>query len=201
MLKKEITYKDLDDNDVTETFWFHMTEADLSRIALGKEGKEGGFDAWVRRIRDSNDGEVIVETFEKILLSTIGRRSDDNRSFIKNDEIRDHFKGSEAYSKLFMELVVDAEKMSAFINGVVPSALRDRVANASEEELQRLSSSPSEVQQVSAPVQTLADTPKDNRPEWMKDPKKIPTMEELKGATPEQMMEAFRRREQAEKPE
>lgn len=190
MLKKDITYKDLDGNSLTETFWFHMNEGELTKLALGKEGKEGGFDTWVRNLINSNDGEVIVENFEKIMLATIGERSADNKRFIKTDEIRDNFRFSDAWSVLFMELMTDEKKMSDFVNAVVPGNLRESLAK-------RDSSAPampalSTPQSPPVPV-SEQNLPKDTRPDWLKEGR-VPTQDELKGATPAQIQEAFRLR-------
>lgn len=197
MLKKTIAYHDLDDNPLEETFWFHMSKAELAEMALGKEGKEGGFDQWVKTLVASNDGEVIVATFKKILLATVGKRSADNKSFIKTDEIRQGFEGSEAYSNLFMDLVTDHDKMIEFINGVMPKEMRDQVAA----EAKGVTTGP-DIATVQPPATTTGVTtdirpalePKDDRPDWLKDPNRVPTEAELRGATPEQMMEAFRRK-------
>lgn len=191
MLKREITYKDLDDNDITETFWFHLSKAEMAEMALAKEGGDGGFDAWIKKIIGAKNGQVVVDTFKQILLSTIGQRSDDNKRFIKNDQIREDFLNSDAYSVLFMELVTDADKMSQFINGVVPSNMRDEVAK-------KIAEGPdiSTMQGPAARVEEkrTVEAPKDDRPEWLKDPNRVPTESELRGATTEQMMEAFRRK-------
>lgn len=189
MLKKDITFKDLDDNDVTRTYWFHLSKAELSKMALAKEGKAGGFDVWVRTMIESQDGEVLTETFEKILLSTIGERSADNISFIKTDEIRNNFRWSDAYSVLFMELMMDADKMADFINGVVPKEMRDDVAKQIKD-----GAALSPALGPQARVEEKRTEPKDDRPDWVKDPSRVPTEAELRGASPELMMEAFRRK-------
>ena len=201
MIKKEITYKDLDDNDVTETFWFNLSQAEMAEMAIGKEGKQGGFETWVKTLIESQDGEVLVETFKKILLSTIGERSADNKRFVKTEEIRNNFLWSNAYSVLFMDLMTDAEKMSEFINGIVPANMRDDLAKrmANSPAGSALASTPAASAQasaaaLSAPIPTPVSEQKDDRPDWIKDPNRIPTERELIGATHEQMMEAFRRK-------
>lgn len=199
MLKKDITYEDLDGNEITETFWFHLSKAELAEMALGKEGKAGGFETWVKTLINSNDGEVMTQTFKKILLSTIGERSEDNKRFIKNDQIRDNFVQSDAYSVLFMELMTDADKMSAFINGVVPSNMRDEVAksiqNAPDLETFRGPVARVEEKRVSDTPPTINATPekKDETPAWVQEGR-VPTEAELRGASPELLMEAFRRK-------
>lgn len=195
MLKKDITYEDLDGNEITETFWFHLSKAELAEMALGKEGKSGGFETWVRTIINSNDGEVMTQTFKKILLSTIGERSEDNKRFIKNDQIRDNFVQSDAYSVLFMEVMTDADKMSAFINGVVPSNMRDEVAKSIQNapDLETFKGPDARVEE-----KRVSDVPppsenKDEPPAWVKEGR-IPTETELRGSSPELIMEAFRRK-------
>jgi hypothetical protein len=211
MLKKDITYKDLDENDVTETFWFHLSRAEMAEMALAKEGTEGGFDAWVKTIINAKDGQTVIDTFKKILLATVGIRSDDNKKFFKSEQIRQDFLCSDAYSTLFMELVTDADKMAAFINGVVPKDMKDDVAKAIKTgdttALQGGSSTetvaaPSlqgptaRVEEKAVPQPTpppAAPEPKDETPAWVKEGR-VPTEAELRGAPPELIMEAFRRK-------
>lgn len=198
MLKKDITFKDLDGNTLTETFWFHLNEGELTRLALGKEGKHGGFDAWVRNLISSNDGEVIVENFEKILLETIGQRSADNKSFIKTDEIRNNFRFSDAYSVLFMELMTDEKKMSDFVNAVVPGNLRESVAQRTSE-TPASPSMPGLSTPQTPPLPVSEQLAQDTRPDWLKEGR-VPTQDELKGATPAQIQEAFRLRSEVAGP-
>lgn len=189
MLGKEITYKDLDGNPITEKFWFHLSRGEMAEMALAKEGRAGGFDTYIRRLIESQDGEVLIATFKEIILSTLGVRSDDNKYFEKNDAYTRRFVQSDAYSVLILELLTDADKMSEFINGVMPKDMQDEVAAATKE----VAGTPAETAPSSPSAPVVAPEPKDDRPDWMKDPNRIPTQAELKGATQEQMLEAFRR--------
>ena len=69
---------------------------------------------------DKEDAPEIVETFENFILSSYGEISEDGKSFIKNKELTDRFKNSEAYSELFMELISNPESAKAFVSGVIP---------------------------------------------------------------------------------
>jgi hypothetical protein len=67
-------------------------------------------------------------------LMSIGQKSDDGKRFIKSDQISLEFTQSPAYSKLFVELGTDAEKIAEFIIGCLPRELGRKVeenANAS----------------------------------------------------------------------
>ena len=57
------------------------------------------------------------------MLKAYGEKSADGKRFIKNDDIRDGFAQTEAYSELFMELATDANAAASFVNGIVPKDL------------------------------------------------------------------------------
>lgn len=120
MLKKTITYKDLDDNDVTEDFYFNLNKAELIELELGKDG---GLTGYMQAIVKSGNGGEIIILFKEILKSAYGKRSEDGRRFIKNDRLWDEFVQTEAYPILFMEVVTDAEKSAEFIKAIMPADL------------------------------------------------------------------------------
>lgn len=222
MLKKEITYNDLDGNPITETFWFHMSKGEMAEMAIAKEGRAGGFDTYIRRLIESQDGEVLIATFKEIVLSTLGRRSEDNKYFDKDETYTRRFVQSDAYSVLLMELLTDADKMAEFINGVMPKDMRDEAEKQAAQAPQGIRqgepnpSTPQVPQGIrqgepnpNTPEPSFgpqtpsgagsANAPKDDRPEWLK-AGRAPTMDELKGATTEQIQEAFRLRAQSAGP-
>jgi hypothetical protein len=121
MLKKTITFEDLDGNTVTEDFYFHLSKADLVELEVTADGNS--MELMVQRIAKANDGRGIIDTFKKIILMSVGERSEDGRRFIKTQEIRDAFEQSEAYSELFLELATNAQAGIDFISGVVPKSL------------------------------------------------------------------------------
>lgn len=118
MLKRTITYKDLDGGDVTEDFYFNLTTAEIAEMEMSQHG---GLESHLKKILADEDGAQIISTFKMIIQKSIGKRSEDNRRFIKNQEITDDFMQTDAYTKVFMELVTDAEAGANFINGIVPA--------------------------------------------------------------------------------
>lgn len=127
MLKKSITYNDLDGNQITEDFYFNMTKAELAEMELS--GPEGGLSAQLRNMLATGDRADIISTFKKIISRTVGRRSDDGKRFMKSDMITEEFMQTDAYSALFMELVTDAEASIAFIHGVIPSDVAKKITD------------------------------------------------------------------------
>lgn len=120
MIKKTITYTDYNDVERTETFWFHLNKAELMEMEMGTTG---GFAGMVQKIIDAKDAPSIINTFKDLLLKAYGEKSPDGKRFIKNDEVRDAFSQTEAYSQLFMELATNAEAASEFVNGIMPKDL------------------------------------------------------------------------------
>lgn len=128
MLKKTITYTDYNGMERTEDFYFNLSEAELTEMQLSTEG---GFAEMVQRIVNAKDTPSIIKIFKDLVLRSYGEKSTDGKRFIKNDELRDGFAQTEAYSVLFMELATDDEKAAAFINGVVPRSVSEK-ANSPE---------------------------------------------------------------------
>lgn len=126
MLKKTITYEDFNGHTATEDFYFHLSKGELAEMEISHHG-DGGLGDFLQRIVNMKDGAAIVAEFKKIILLSIGRRSDDGRRFIKTEEIVEDFKSSEAFSVLFVELVTDVDAAAKFINGIVPSSLEQDV--------------------------------------------------------------------------
>lgn len=117
MLKQTRTYTDYNGVSRTEDFYFNLTQAEVTEMELSVDG---GLSEMLNRIIAAKDGKQIIAFFKDFVLRAYGEKSADGRRFIKNQELRDAFAQTEAYSDLFMELATNAEKAAAFVNGVVP---------------------------------------------------------------------------------
>lgn len=130
MLKKTITYTDYNDATVTEDFYFNLSKAELIEMQVSESG---GFDTLVKKIVESKDQAKLMALFKTILLKSYGIKTEDGKRFIKNDNITEAFKQTEAYSTLFMELVSDADAASNFIKGILPRDLASDIDSKVEE--------------------------------------------------------------------
>lgn len=123
MLKKTITFNDLDGNPITEDFYFNLSKAELAEMELSVKG---GMKARLESIIESEDGAKIIAAYSDILRRSYGRRSLDNRSFVKSQDAWENFVGTEAYDQLFMELITDAKKSAEFIAAIMPKELAEQ---------------------------------------------------------------------------
>lgn len=181
MLKKTITYEDLDGNKITEDFYFNLSKAELAEMELAQKG---GLSEHLNKIVKSEDGGEIIATFKKIIGDSIGRRSEDAKRFIKSEEIKDDFFQSDAYNQLFMELVTDASAATEFIKGIMPKDISEDVMQGER------------VTNVPLPEEGL-DNAKDDRPAYIRENRE-PTRAEMAEMSREELMEAFRRKSQGE---
>ena len=120
MLKKVITYKDYDDKERTETFYFNLSQAEVMEMELAIDG---GLAKTIETITTTQDVKRIIELFKQIILKAFGEKSPDGKRFVKTQEIRDAFSQTEAYSQLFVELATDSDAATTFINAILPSPL------------------------------------------------------------------------------
>ncbi len=118
MLKKTITYVDFDGNERTETFYFNLTQAEIAEMELSTKG---GLAEKINRIIEAQDNETIIMMFKDIIGKSYGEKTVDGKYFVKNQQVRDAFMQTQAYSNLFMELASDTEAATAFINGILPT--------------------------------------------------------------------------------
>lgn len=124
MLKKTISFTDYNGEERTEDFFFNLTKAELSEMQLSVNG---GMTEWIQQIINTADNAELVKIFKKIILSAYGEKSIDGKRFIKSQELSEGFSQTEAYSELFMELISDPSAAAAFINGLMPADIVNKV--------------------------------------------------------------------------
>lgn len=124
MLVKEITYTDYNGVTRTEEFCFNLNKAELMEMELSQSG---GMTTMLKQIISSRDIPKLIELFKKIILASYGVKDTDGKRFIKNEELTEAFKQTEAFSDLFMLLVSNDEEAAKFINGVIPQDISNEV--------------------------------------------------------------------------
>ena len=125
MVVKKIKYTDFNGVEREEEFMFNLTEAEITEMELTTEG---GLSDSIKKIISAQDTPEIIKTFKMLLLKSYGEKSADGRRFIKSEELTEAFTQTNAYSQLFMELATDDKAAIAFINGIIPDSMRERVA-------------------------------------------------------------------------
>ena len=125
MIKKTVTYKDLNGKERTETFYFHYFESEIMDMEMSAEG---GLAERIQRIIDAKDQASLLKVIKKFVFDAYGIKSDDGRRFIKSQEVKDAFVECPAYSKIYMELLTNDELAAEFVNKVVPEDMAAQLA-------------------------------------------------------------------------
>lgn len=119
MIKKTITVTNPFTGETQEeVHYFNLTQAEIVELDAAYLGV-GGFREQIKLMGNGTNVPVILDTFRDILTRAHGSRV--VNSFVKDgpEETR-AFLSSEAYSKLFMDIVQGEEDPVAFIQGVLP---------------------------------------------------------------------------------
>lgn len=118
MIKKTFTYTDYNGVERTEDAFFHLNKAEIMEMELTTEG---GMAEQIDKIVKAKNTTEIIKVFKDLILKAYGKKSEDGRRFIKNQQLRDEFEQTEMYPQLFMELATDDEAAANFIIGIMPS--------------------------------------------------------------------------------
>lgn len=173
MLKKPITFKNLEGEPITRDFYFNLSSAEILEMMVDPDG---GLQEYLQRIIDSNNNREIVALLKKIITTSLGRKAENGIQFVKKQEYIDEFLQSDAYSVLLMEFFTDPGAAAIFAAGVVP-------AEAQEEVRATLAARSTETVQL----------PAEETPAWVRE-NRDPTPAELQSMTKEQLTEAFARK-------
>jgi len=129
MLKKNISYEDLDGNKVTDTCYFNLSKTEIITL---QATNVGGLEGLMQRTLDSrNEGQAFIGLKDLVLIS-YGERSDDGKRFYKSDEIKRNFEQSLAFDALIVEFLTDENAGIDFFKAVVP---KDWAVNVSIEDI------------------------------------------------------------------
>lgn len=127
MLTHVIEYEDFNGNPTKEVFYFHLSKAELLDIELGFEG---GLEAGIKKIIETENHAELVKIFKKILVLSYGIKSDDGKRFMKSDSLREEFTQTAAFDELFIQLTTDEAFAATFIQGILPKDIQEAATKA-----------------------------------------------------------------------
>lgn len=137
---EKVSYVDAVGNSVEEELRFNLTKAEITEMQYSVKG---GLSAMIEQLSVTDDAAVVVRIVKDIILMAYGEKYTDSKGitrFLKNQDIRDAFMATEAYSVLFMKFMNDVDALNNFIVAVMPEDMRAQVA----EEKKRLTATTDE---------------------------------------------------------
>lgn len=123
MITKTINYIDFEENEVKATFDFHLSKAEIAELNFLEDGRTLD-EVLVTMSKDSTNIRTVMNLLKDILRAAVGKKSDDGKRFVKNDEVRSELFDTDAYSEFLIEIMSDPKAAAEFITGVLPRDLR-----------------------------------------------------------------------------
>lgn len=127
MLVKKITYEDYNGVTREEEFYFNLNQIEL----LEMEAKlQGGMEGYVQSLVTNRDTGGLFDFICSLVQKAYGVKSADGRNFVKNEQVLADFVGTEAYTALMTELLLDRKdaedlkNLTAFLNGILPKKMK-----------------------------------------------------------------------------
>lgn len=118
MLKRTIDYVDFEGNKQQETFYFNFSKFELAEMEYSVDG---GLSKQMEKILAAEKVGQMLGVMKMLVLKSVGVKSDDNKRFVKTDEIAQDFVSSPAFEVLIFDVATDANKAAEFIKGIVPA--------------------------------------------------------------------------------
>lgn len=122
MHKVTLTYKDYNDEEVTEDLYFNLNKAEI--LEMNFQAK-GGLVNYLQSIINARDTATLADIFKDLLVKSYGVKTPDGKHFMKNDQIREEFICSIPFEMMYTELSTDANAASAFITAIIPKEIRE----------------------------------------------------------------------------
>lgn len=193
MIKIPITYKNFDNEDVTEEHYFHLSKTELIDMVSSNEGED--IVAKLERVGKSGDGGLIMKTFREIIAAAYGQRVDGSSSqFFKDPDLTAKFLSSLAFDQLFMDLITNTTSAAAFVNGIMPSGL-DKLTEATA-----ANAKPAGETRHSADDESGLENPRDKDNKILPWAFREPTRREISAMTRAQMADVMNRKNSDWKP-
>lgn len=139
MFKKTMTFDDLDGNEVTETFYFNYNKKEIAelmefgylsefppadpnrRIPLEKQLDMLSTPVEESGLTQQENTRMAYNIFQDLILDAFGKKSANNVSFEKNEELRNYFKHHVAFVEMIFEFVADTKLANEFIENCLPT--------------------------------------------------------------------------------
>lgn len=116
MIKKTVTYKDWDGEQVTEDLYFNLNKAEMMEM---NKRYNGALDKYLKRALERKQYVKLGVFYKDLLLKAYGVKSTDGRRFEKSDEAARDFFQSKAFDTLFDEVLNSPDTAEALVNGML----------------------------------------------------------------------------------
>lgn len=119
MYVRTIKFKNFYGDTIEREFTFNLNQAQLLELEVESGGSVRKL---ITDVIEKNKPEDVINFVKTIVKASYGVISDDGLYFDKTEEVWNRFYMSNAYDKLFMELINSEEELVRFISETIPNA-------------------------------------------------------------------------------
>ena len=128
MIKREIQYKNFDNEEVTRTLWFHLTESQI----LDNLDLEEKLQTIVKIVQKEGEPtlkekQFILQVIKRFIRISYGERDpQDPDYFNQSENVSERFMNTAAYNAFLLSLFDPPENAMEFLTHILPDGLRAR---------------------------------------------------------------------------
>ena len=117
-----------------ETAYFNLNKLEMAKLYQSEEFKKYGY--LLEKGKKDEYAELdlssIIEIIELFIAKSYGKKSDDGKRFIKNEQLLTEFKETDAYIEFIEELLTNPESVNEFITCIFPAKVMEELKNNPE---------------------------------------------------------------------
>lgn len=124
MLKKEITFTNYNDEEVTVTEYFNLNKVQAMKLVAS----HGGMDKYLQSIIDKKEAGAadFIDFVEELVYKAYGKRNEDG-TFDTSTETKDAFTKTPQYDEVVYTLLTNVDEFQKFFTGILPKTMQDMV--------------------------------------------------------------------------
>ena len=188
MIKREIQYKNFDNEEVTRTLWFHLTESQI----IDNLDLEDKLQTIVKIVQKEGEAtlkekQFILQVIKRFIRISYGERDpQDPDYFGQSEHISERFMNTAAYNAFLLSLFDPPENAMEFLTHILPDGLRARAQDQLPIPDMTMTESP--VTEKKDPDMTMTESPVTEK----KDPEQPLYIRENRAATQSEAMSMSR---------
>lgn len=124
MYKTTVEYEDFNGEKKKRTLYFNLSQSELTEL---KYESNGTLEEKIIEIIGTKDRSEMMLLFTKIIKMAYGEKSEDGEYFIKNEDVYNRFKYSNAYDAFIDTLISNDDELANFIKHTLPKKLSEQV--------------------------------------------------------------------------
>lgn len=111
MYSKTIEYVDFNGNERSDKLYFHLSLPEVTRI---EAEIDNSLKDHITSLIANRDKKTLLDFLERIILTSYGERTQDGRTFKKNEQITSDFENSLAYAEFFEQIITEEGMAQSF---------------------------------------------------------------------------------------